>query len=119
MRNRTNLSGTAAAFATLALALTGTCVLTEIAAAAPRQVGAGMVTTEDVESMGQAKPRGITAAGADEEAQELASRAPRKPDTPADPSIWAPPLPGYALMFILGGAIVALNLWSSKRVRAD
>jgi len=113
MRNRTNPSGSSAAVATLALALTGACFLVDDAAAAPRQV-AGMVTTDDLQSS-EGKPRAV----ATEEAQDPTSRAPRKPDTPADPSIWAPPLPGYALMFILGGAIVALNLWSSKRVRAD
>lgn len=114
MRHRTNHAGAGAAVATLALALTTAGFLAAPAAAAPRQV-AGMVTDNDLDSS-KGKPRAVTPEGG---AQEPASRAPRKPDTPADTSMWAPPLPGYALMFILGGAIVALNLWSSKRVRAD
>lgn len=47
------------------------------------------------------------------------ARTPKKPESPPDNSWLAPPLPGYVIMFLLGAAVVTLNLWSSKRTQLD
>lgn len=65
-----------------------------------------------------AAPQDIGVMGGSDEARG-STKTPKRPDTPPDNSIMAPPLPGYILMFILGGAVVALNLWSSKRTQLD
>lgn len=47
------------------------------------------------------------------------AKTPKKPDAPTDNTIFAPPLAGYVVMFLLGAAVVMLNLWSSKRTQLD
>lgn len=86
-------------------------VLPDGAVASPRQLAEGIPVTTDEGGDPSSPQRTMS--------DPESAKSPRKPNPPTDSSLLAPPLPGYALMFILGGAIVALNLWSSKRVRPD
>lgn len=79
------------------------------ASAEPRQA-AGVIK--------QADESGAAAKNTPEE-KKADTKTPKQPDRPLDTSWLAPPLPGYVLMFVLGGAVVALNLWSSKRTQLD
>jgi len=94
-----------------AVAFGAWCIAGSSTSAAPQEAGL----------IGESKPGAKGAAkGAAADAEKVSTaKTPKRPDSPPDNSVLAPPLPGYALMFILGGAIVALNLWSSKRTQLD
>lgn len=109
---------TPAAIALLLTAGAAIMTMTNAASAEPRQA-AGMLadpTALDRRS-GDSRAAPITTDGPG--VPVGSARTPRKPDSPVDNSIWAPPLPGYAIMFLLGAAVVTLNLWASKRTDVD
>lgn len=106
---------------TLALsmsALGAPLALSTLAAAEPRQA-AGLLADPNALDKRESGSRAAPAAASSTPAQSPTTRTPKKPDPPSDSSFLAPPLPGYAVMFILAGAVIALNLWSSKRTNPD
>ncbi|MBM4111754.1 MAG: hypothetical protein FJ253_00015 [Phycisphaerae bacterium] len=92
-----------------------------VGAVAALGVASAFAATASADPQGQAtvlSPNSEGGKGGDQTAAGEA-KTPKKPDTPLDNTWLAPPLPGYVLMFVLGGAVVALNLWSSKRTQLD
>ncbi len=88
--------------------------LTSSAIADPQAAGM-LAPMNETASKGQA-PAAVPATPAPGQSN---AKTPKKPESPADTSFMAPPIPGYAIMFLLGAAVVTLNLWSSKRTQLD
>lgn len=51
--------------------------------------------------------------------QDTARVTPQTPGLYKEEGLTAPPLPGYAIMAVLGVAVIGLSLWSSKRTQLD
>ncbi len=105
--------------ASLSAGLLGAALVAALAVGAPAsadpQQGAGVLKPGETSSAGGDGTKAAAAAAA----KAPVAKTPKAPETPQDTTWLAPPLPGYVLMFVLGGAVVALNLWSSKRTQLD
>jgi len=81
---------------------------------------AGVLAPGGFDEASRSQGRGATPAPLGGESQpQSTAKTPKKPESPPDNTIFAPPLAGYVVMFLLGGAVVMLNLWSSKRTQLD
>lgn len=120
MRNRVMCLFSPARIGALAVALAFAPAVIASAVAEPQ--AAGVLAPGGYEEASRSRAQSATPAAAGTQgaaSAEATARTPKKPEAPMDNTIFAPPLAGYVVMFLLGGAVVMLNLWSSKRTQIE